>query len=357
MNADGDAFTEAGGWPGVLGALMQRRDLDAATMRAVLNVVLSGGATDAQIAAFIVGLRLKGETAEEVTGLVDAMLDVAAPLVLDDPATTVDIVGTGGSRSLKGRAFNVSTMAAIVAASAGATVCKHGNRRASSASGGADLLEELRVELELNGEGVVACLRAAGIGFAFARVFHPSMRHVAAVRTELGVPTVFNVLGPLSHPGRARRQVIGVSDPALLELVSGVLARRDTIHAWVVHGEDGLDELTTTSSTRVIEVRDGTVSELEVTPESVGLTRVTLEDIAVGGPEENARAAQAVLAGERGPVRDMVVLNAGAALHVGGVTEDLRSGVAAAGEAIDSRAAVRTLEQLVAASRAARSPR
>ncbi|MFM7069403.1 MAG: anthranilate phosphoribosyltransferase [Actinomycetes bacterium] len=344
-------FAQAGAWPGVLRRLIGGEALPSAVTHGALQQILAGESTPAQIAAFIVALRQKGETPDEVVGLVDAMVEAAAPLELPDPANTVDIVGTGGSTALSGRAFNVSTMAAIVASAAGATVCKHGNRKASSSSGSTDLLEALGVAVELDGPGVVACVESAGVGFAFARSFHPAMRHVAPVRLELGVPTVFNVLGPLSHPGRVGRMVLGVSDPRLMDLVPEVLRRRGVEHAWVVHGADGLDELTTTTSTRIVEVRGGELRSFEVRPDDVGLATATLEDLAVGGPEENASAARAMLAGATGPVRDMVTLNAGAALVVAGRVEDLGAGLDAASAAVDDGRAAAVLERLIVASR------
>lgn len=347
------AFAGIGAWPGLLGALTSGQDVTRDVAHGALARILEGEATDAQIAAFIVAIRVKGETPEEVAGLVDAMLDAAAPLELEDPRGTVDLVGTGGATALRGRAFNVSTMASVVAAAAGATVCKHGNRRASSTSGSTDLLEALGVEVELDGPGVAACVREAGVGFAFARMFHPAMRHVAPVRTELGIPTVFNVLGPLSHPGRVTRQVLGVSDPRLVDLVAGVLARRGMEHAWVVHGSDGLDELTTTGPTRVVQVRGEAVEQLEVTPESVGLARVDLDLLGVGDPAANAAAAEDILAGRPGPLRDMVLLNAAAGLVVADVAPDLADGVQRCAAAVDDGAAARVLGELVAASRAA----
>lgn len=350
------AFAEIGAWPGLLRELTAGRDLSAAVTRAALERVLDGEATDAQIAAFIVALRMKGEAVDEVVGLVGAMLDAAAPLELDDPSATIDLVGTGGSTALSGRAFNVSTMASLVAAAAGATVCKHGNRKASSTSGSTDLLEALGVEVELGGAAVAACVREAGVGFAFARMFHPSMRHVAPVRNELGIPTVFNVLGPLSHPGRVTRQVLGVSDPRLMDLVPEVLLRRGMDHAWVVHGSDGLDELTTTGPTRVVVVRAGSVEPMEVTPASVGLGTASLDQLAVGDPDANAAVARSVLEGEPGPLRDMVVLNAAAGLVVADVADDLADGVERAAHAVDSGGALRVLGELVAVSRAATAP-
>ena len=345
-------FADAGAWPGVLAELSAGRDLSANVARSAMECILEGAATPAQIAAFIVALRVKGESPAEVAGLVDAMLEAAAPLDLADPERTVDLVGTGGATPLRGRAFNVSTMASLVAAASGATVCKHGNRKASSTSGSTDLLEALGVEVELDGPRVARCVDEAGVGFAFARMFHPAMRHAAPVRAELGVPTVFNVLGPLSHPGRVGRQVLGVSDPRLLDLVPAVLVRRGITRAWVVHGSDGLDELTTTDATTVIEVRDGEIRRFEVRPEDVGLPRATLDDIAVGDPQKNAESATEVFEGRSGPLRDMVVLNAAAALVVADVVDDLGAGVERAGAAIDSGDAARTLGELVAVSRA-----
>jgi anthranilate phosphoribosyltransferase len=346
------AFAAAGAWPGVLRRLTDGGDLSAEEAAGALQRVLAGEATQVQIAGLVVALRAKGETAEEVDGLVEAMLAAAAPLALADPDRTVDIVGTGGSTALGGHAFNVSTMASIVAAAAGATVCKHGNRKASSASGSTDLLEALGVEVELDGDGVAACVREAGVGFAFARMFHPAMRHAAGVRAELGIPTVFNLLGPLSHPGRVGRQVLGVTDPARLDLVADVLARRNIPRAWVVHGHDGLDELTTTGPSTVIEVRAGERRRFEVTPADAGLRTAELAQLAVGDHEANARAASGLLAGEPGPVRDMVLVNAGAALVVADLAADLADGVATCAEAVDDGRAARTLGELIAVSRA-----
>ncbi len=347
------AFAGSGAWPGVLARLVTGEDLSSEVATGALAQILDGDATDAQIAGFLVGLRAKGESPEEVAGLVDAMLAAASPLELDDPDGTVDIVGTGGSVALGGRAFNVSTMASIVAAAAGATVCKHGNRKASSTSGSTDLLEALGVEVELDGPGVLACVRDAGVGFAFARKFHPAMRHVASVRVELGVPTVFNLLGPLSHPGRVGRQVLGVADADRVELVAGALARRGMRRAWVVHGVDGLDEITTTAATEVIDVRDGEeVARFTLTPEGVGLPRVALDALGVGDPEQNAVAATEVLEGRAGPVRDMVLLNSAAALVVADVAADLPDGIERSAKVIDSGEAARTLGKLVAVSRA-----
>ncbi|MFN8053654.1 MAG: anthranilate phosphoribosyltransferase [Acidimicrobiales bacterium] len=336
------------GWPLVLGRLAAHADLTAEEAHGALGQILAGTATDAQIAAFIVALRMKGETAEEITGLVAAMVEVAAPLHL--PAGTVDIVGTGGSPTLRDRAFNVSTVACIVAAAAGAVVCKHGNRKASSTSGSTDLLEALGVAVDLDGPGVERCVADAGVGFCFARMFHPAMRFVGPTRGELGIPTVFNILGPLSHPGDVRRQVLGVADPARVDVIAEVLRQRGMERAMVVHGFDGLDELTTTDRTLVIDIVDGALTRSELDPGDVGLERRTIDEIAVGDPESNAEVARRVLAGEPGAHRDIVVLNAAAGLLVAGLADELGEGVHLAETAIDDGRASATLDRLIAAS-------
>ena len=339
------------GWPALLGCLAARQDLSADQAREGFAQILAGTATDAQIAAFIVGLRIKGETADEIIGLSDAMLDAAAPLTL--PAGTVDIVGTGGSVTLRNRAFNVSTISSIVAAAAGATVCKHGNRKASSTSGSTDALEQLGVAVELDGDGVEHCIAEAGVGFAFARMFHPAMRFVAGVRGELGIPTVFNILGPLSHPGRVRRQVLGVADRSRMDVIAAALAQRGVDRVLVVHGIDGLDEMTTTGKTAVIEIRGNDMEFYDVTPESSGLPVRTVDEVAVGDPAQNAAVARELLAGNPGPHREIVTLNAGAALYVSDLVPSISDGVAKAAEAIDSGAAATTLERLIAAAASA----
>ncbi len=343
------AIGEVGGWPTLLGRLVDGVDLSTEEAGAALSAILAGEATSAQTAGFIVALRQKGETVGELDGLVAAMLGAAAPL--DLPAGTIDIVGTGGSPRRRTRALNVSTMASIVAASAGATVCKHGNVKASSTSGSFDLLAALGVNYELAPERVAEIVRAVGVGFCFARAFHPAMRHAGPVRAELGIPTVFNVLGPLSHPGQVRRQVLGVGDPRLLDLVAGVLAARGAEHALVVHGADHLDELSLCGPTHVREVRDGVVvGAYDVAPDDVGLSVAAEDDMPGGTPEDNARIARSVFAGEPGPARDIVTLNAGAGLQVAGIAASLSDGVAAAGAAIDAGKATETLERLVQAS-------
>ena len=346
------SLTDFGGWRAALACLTRLEELDPQVAAAAIDEILSGDATPAQIGGFLVGLAAKGAEPAEVVAMVDAMLAHAGPLELPDVAATVDIVGTGGSRLRQDRAFNISTTACFVLAGAGVPVCKHGNRKASSSSGSTDVLEALGVTVELDGPAVAHCVEAAGVGFAFARVFHPAMRHAGPVRAELGVPTVFNVLGPLSHPGRVTRQVIGVADPELAPLVIDVLRRRGAPRAMVVHGSDGLDELTLSGPSFVWELRDGEISESEVHPAHVGLSTVVVEDIGVGAPDDNAAVVREILAGGGGARRDIVVLNAAAGLVVAGVVDDLTDGIEVAAESIDSGRAAACLERLVTASAA-----
>jgi anthranilate phosphoribosyltransferase len=280
-----------------------------------------------------------------MAGMVHAMLDAAAPLELGVDA--IDIVGTGGAPARRKAALNVSTIACFVAAGAGASVCKHGNRAASSTSGSFDLLEALGVPVDLPAATVVRCVQEAGVGFAFARAFHPAMRHAAPVRAEIGVPTVFNVLGPLSHPGHLRRQVIGVPDPAMAERMVRVLAATGSVHAMVVSGHDSLDELSTTGPSIVHEWCDGELRRYEVTPEDVGLARATPESLAGGDAQANVARAKQVLSGEPGAVRDIVVLNAAAGLVVAGIADDLTAGVVAAQASIDEGRAAAALDRLL----------
>ncbi len=340
-----------GGWPAILGRLASGQDLSSEQAGAALATILAGDATAAQTAGLIVALRIKGETVDELAGMVGAMLDAAAPLELPDG--TIDIVGTGGSPRRRERALNVSTMASIVAAAAGATVCKHGNVKASSTSGSFDLLGALGIDYDLEPAAVARVVREVGVGFAFARGFHPAMRHAGPVRAELGIPTVFNVLGPLSHPGRVRRQLLGVGDGRLLDLVAGVLAARGAVHALVVHGADQLDEISLTGPTHVREVRDGVVTAAyDLSPADVGLAEVVGADMPGGTPDENAAIARALFAGAHGPARDIVCLNAGAALYVADLAGSIAAGVDLATTAIDDGRAAATLERLVEATSA-----
>lgn len=313
--------------------------------------ILDGNATPSQIAGFIVALRMKGETTEELSGLVAAMLDRATPVVLAEPDGVIDLVGTGGDRS---HSINVSTLAALTVVGAGGRVCKHGNRAASSACGTADLLEALGVAFDLGPEGVAHCVDTVGLGFCFAPRFHPAMRHAGPTRRELGVPTVFNFLGPLANPARVRRQVTGVADPAMAERMVGVLAANGAQRALVVYGHDGLDELTITTTSTVVELRDGEVRSYDVDPRALGLRPGTLDDLRGGDAARNADLARAVLAGEPGPQGDIVILNAAAGLVAAGVADELADGVDAARASIAGGKAAAALDALVRASNEAK---
>lgn len=343
------SIDDHGGWPGLLGTLAAGADLDSEITRAVLSAILGGEAGEAQIAAFIVGLRIKGETVEELVGLQTALVDAATPLLLPDH--TIDIVSTGGSPSRQRHALNVSTMAAFVAAGAGATVCKHGNRKASSTSGSFDLLEALGIDIDITPSELEAQVESHGLGFAFARTFHPAMRHVGPVRAQLGIQTVFNILGPLSHPGRLKRQVVGVGDWSVAQRMARVLEATGSQRSLVVHGDGGLDELTTTGPSKVLSLADGEITETTVTASSVGLAPASPGDIAGGDTETNARIARSVLAGDHGPHRDIVVFNAAAGLLVAGLAADLGEGVASASAAIDDGRAEAKLSALVSTPR------
>ncbi len=316
-----------------------------------MRSILAGEATPAQVAAFIVALRVKGETVAEVAGMVDAMLSAATPVSAGPDA--VDLVGTGGSPFRRRHALSISTAACFVAAGAGARVCKHGNVKASGTSGSFDTLAALGVRADLDAAGVEACLDAAGVGFVFARRFHPAMRHAAPVRAELGVPTVFNVLGPLSNPARVTRMVLGVSDPALGPLMAGVLAERGSPRAMVVRGDDGLDELALTGPSTIWDVRDGEVHERRFDPASLGLTVVAEADLAGGDAERNAAIVRDVLAGAGGPRSDIIALNAAAALVVAGLATDLADGLALARRSLADGAAAAALDRVRTASAAA----
>ncbi|QXC62326.1 anthranilate phosphoribosyltransferase [Aquihabitans sp. G128] len=348
----GVTLDELGGWPGVLGTLTSRRDLDAEQAAAAMAEILDGNATSAQIAGFIVALRMKGETVVELTGLVSAMVDRSAPVVLARPEGVIDLVGTGGDRS---HSINVSTLAALTVVGAGGRVCKHGNRAASSACGTADLLEALGVAFDLGPEGVARCVDAVDFGFCFAPRFHGAMRHAGPTRKELGVPTVFNFLGPLANPARVRRQVTGVADPAMAERMVQVLAANGAERALVVYGHDGLDELTITTTSTVHELRDGEVRSYEVDPKALGLAGGTLDDLRGGDADTNARLAHQVLGGQPGPQADIVALNAAAGLVAAGIVEDIASGVDAARASLVEGKAAAALETVIAESQAARA--
>jgi anthranilate phosphoribosyltransferase len=334
-------------WPRTLQRLSAREALSADEAAEAMRAIMAGDVTPGQVGGFLMALRTKGETAPELEGLARTALEFAHPVVA--PAPVLDTCGTGGDRS---GSFNISTVSAIVAAGAGVLVAKHGNRAASGLCGSADLLEALGVRIELDATGVERCLAEASIGFMFAPVFHPAFGHAAPVRRELRVPTSFNFLGPLTNPARPSAQVVGVSDERMLPLMAEVLARRGT-RAKLVRGEDGLDELTTTGQSTVLDVQGGEVRETRLDPAAHGIERASREDLRGGDATEAARIARAVLAGEQGPRRDVVLLNAGAALEVAGVAADLHEGIALAAASIDDGRAALTLESWVAVSAAA----
>ncbi len=326
-------------------AVASGEHLTADHASAVLDEIMEGRASEVQTGAFLIALRAKGETVPELIGLARTMRRLAAH-VETERDDLVDTAGTGGGPS----SFNVSTTAALVAAGAGCAVAKHGNRSATSRSGSADLLEALGVSIELDPAGIARCIEEVGFGFMFAPRHHAAMKHVVPVRKELGVRTIFNFLGPLTNPAGASRQLLGVSDRRYQETIAEALAGLGTEHALIVAAEDGLDELSLASKTRVIEVTPSGTEEWFTDPADLGLAQAGLETVAGGSPEDNAGVTRAVLAGEPGPARDLVALNAGAAIFVGAGAPDLEAGISRAFEAIDSGGASDVLERLVALS-------
>lgn len=345
-------LVDFGGWRTVLGTVTSGRDLSVDAAEAAMAEILGGNASPSQIAGFIVALRMKGETVDELTGLVRAMLAAADRVTLPDPGGAVDIVGTGGD---KAHTINVSTISSFVVAGAGAKVCKHGNRAASSACGSADLLEALGVVIDLGPSGVARCVAEAGMGFCFAPKFHAAMRHAGPTRRELGVPTVFNFLGPMANPAQVTRLVIGVADPAVADRMAAVLAANGAARAMVVHGDDGLDELTTTTTSTVLDLRDGEVRRATVDPVDLGLQPAVPADLRGGDAPHNAALARAVLAGEPGPHRDVIVLNAAAGMVAAGIADTLADGATEAARSIDTGAAAAVVDRLVEVSHAART--
>jgi anthranilate phosphoribosyltransferase len=332
-----------------LAQLLDGRDLSRAEARRVMGQIMSGDATPAQIGGFLVALRLKGETADEIAGCAEAMRDHVLPV---HPAREdlVDTAGTGGDG---GKTFNISTAAALVAAAAGAGVAKHGNRSISSQSGSADVLEALGFELELPPERIAQSIDELGFGFMFAPTHHPSMKHAAPVRRELAARTVFNVLGPLTNPAGARAQIVGVYSPLLVEVIAEVLATLGAHRAFVVHGAGGIDELSPAGSNLVSEVVEGKVTQREIDPLELGVERCDPDELRGGTAEENAVSIREVFAGARGGRRSAILLNAAGAIAAGGHAADLREGLELAREALDSGAAPARLEELVAFSRGA----
>jgi anthranilate phosphoribosyltransferase len=358
-------------WPDVLARLTRRESLTEAEAEATLGRVLSGEATPVQIGAFLTLLHAKGEAIEEVTGLARAMVDAAVPLSLDgtgadsaggDSAAgggaagvVVDLVGTGGDRL---SSINVTTLASLIVAGCGVRVCKHGGRSASSSVGSADVLEALGVAIEVGPVGVARCVDEAGIGFCFAQRFHPAMRYVAPVRKELGVPTIFNFLGPLTNPSRTRYQLVGVSDPTMATTMATVLGSTGSRRAMIIYADDGLDELSVTSLSTVLELNgDGAgsfdLTEWRVDPTALGLAPATLDDVQGGNAIFNSQAIRSVLNGATGANRDIGLLNAAAGLMVAGRAADLAGGLLQAAQSIDSGRAEAALDALVSISQAA----
>ena len=347
--AEGSSFEEAKmDIKEAIGKVMLGEHLLGEEAEAVMGQIMAGETTPAQIGAFLTALRLKGETVEEITGCARAMRRSAIP-VRPRRQDLVDTCGTGGDKT---GTFNISTTAAFVVAGAGLAVAKHGNRSVSSHCGSADLLEALGVNLELAPDQVADCIDEVGIGFLFAPRFHPAMKHAIGPRREMGVRTIFNILGPLTNPAGATRQIMGVYDPSLTSPLAQVLGRLGAQAAFVVHGADGLDELSTTGINRVSHLRDGWVKDFSLDPAELGLPGARLEDLRGGTAGENAQITQTILAGERGPRRDVVLLNAAAALVAGGMARDFKEGLQQAAEAIDSGSAREKLEGLVAFSQA-----
>jgi anthranilate phosphoribosyltransferase len=339
-------------------ALVDRRDLSRIEAAAAMEAIMSGAATNAQIAAFLTALRMKGETVEELIGFAQVMRqkavrirvhdDEVAGLTGTDREMLIDTCGTGGDAT---GTFNVSTATAFVVAGSGLKVAKHGNRSVSSMCGSADVVETLGINLDLTPQKVARCIDEVGIGFLYAPLLHTAMKHVMAARREMGIRTVFNMLGPLTNPASANAQIIGVYSPTLTEPLARVLAELGTVRAFVVHGADNLDEISNTGESRVSEVREGMVRSYTVRPEDFGVPRATIGELMGGDREENARIIRAILDGEAGPKRDIVLMNAAAALVAGAKARDLKEGVGLAAHSIDSGAALRKLEALVGLSR------
>ena len=330
-----------------LSKVVSGNDLTVAEARDVMTEIMQGQATQAQIGAFLTALRMKGETADEITGCAQAMRE-SAVRVTPRQEVLVDTCGTGGDSS---GTFNISTTVAFVAAGAGLAVAKHGNRSVSSQCGSADLLQALGVNLELSAEQVARCIDEVGIGFLFAPLLHPAMKHALGPRKEIGLRTIFNILGPLSNPAGAKRQLLGVYDGSLTEVMAEVLRALGSEHAFVVHGADGLDELSVTGSNRISQLRDGRVETYDLDPGQLGLARARIGDLAGGTADDNATTTKAILDGERGPKRDVVLLNAAAVLIAGDKAADFGDALTLAAESIDSGNARRKLDQLVELTR------
>jgi anthranilate phosphoribosyltransferase len=334
-------------WPQTLGKLATGTDISRIEARDAMRAVMAGEATHAQTSALIVALRMKGETVDELTGLVEAMREASVKCPVDPPV--VDVVGTGGDRS---GTFNISTTAAFVVAAAGARVAKHGNRSASSKSGAADVLESLGYPLDLTPEQTAQLIDETNFGFLFAPAYHPSMRHAVPVRKELGIPTVFNFLGPLTNPAGATNLAVGVSDGSMAEKMIEVLRNLGAENAFVYHGQDGLDELSIAAPSFIHRLREGEITVAEFTPEDFGVDRGSLDDVLGGDAEVNAGILRGVLSGDRGPKRDIVLINASAPLVAAGLASGFVDGVRVAREVIDTGAAAATLDEVLSRAQA-----
>lgn len=333
------------GWPGLLAHLLDRRDLTATQAGAAITEILNGDATPSQMTAFIVALRAKGETVVELEGMLHAVRSAGMRVDLKPELAlrAIDIVGTGGDNS---NTVNVSTMSALVVAGAGVPVCKHGNRAASSKCGAADLLEEAGVAIELDPHGVEACVIETGFGFCLAAKFHPAFRYTGPSRREIGVPTAFNLLGPMANPAPIANMLVGVAMPNMMAAMTGALSTRGVTSAWVVHGHGGLDELAVSGPNTVFELKDGTVTQFEISAKEFGIASSTLEDVRGGDAAENLAIMKDLFAGKTGAVRDIVTFNAGCALYVSGVAGDVMDGIERARASIDSGSAAEVLHSV-----------
>ncbi len=330
--------------PAAIRAVIERRDLSGDEMHAVMSLIMSGEATPAQIGGFLIGLRMKGETVDEITAAARVMRELATPVALGDTTYLVDTCGTGGDGA---ETFNISTASAFVVAAAGGKVAKHGNRSVSSRSGSADVLEAAGVSLDLGPEQVAQCVQQIGVGFMFAPKHHGAMKHAIGPRREMGVRTIFNVLGPLTNPAGAPNQVLGVFSADLVEPLAQVLAQLGSRHVLVVNADDGMDEISIGAPTQVAELKAGKVSRYQIEPERFGMQRAALSSLAVASAEESLGVIRRVFANEPGPARDIVCLNAGAAIYAAGLSESLEAGVVRACEVIASGAAANKLVALI----------
>ena len=334
--------------PSAIRAVTERHDLKSDDMRAVMQAIMTGQATPAQIGGFLIGLRMKGETVEEITAAVEVMRSLATPVPVADKSHLVDTCGTGGDAA---HTFNISTTSAFVAAAAGAKVAKHGNRSVSSKSGSADVLEAAGVNLDVTPEQVARCIEQSGVGFMFAPKHHGAMKHAIGPRREMGVRTIFNILGPLTNPAAAPNQVLGVFSMTLLQPLAQVLQRLGSHHVLVVHAEDGMDEISIGAVTHIAELKAGAISTYSIKPEQFGLSRGDVKSLAVTSPQESLAMMRAVLDNTPGAALDIVLLNAAAAIYVAGVAPSLEEGLAKARSAIENGSARARLASLIAASR------